>query len=69
MLRLTPAAGEVTPRIVEDVLCLVGIVVLADTAKDWTQDQRNQVYDYAIRLHLRASDNSRVRLAPKPEFL
>jgi hypothetical protein len=69
VILLKPRSGNVTSWVVEDALSLVGIVVSADTAKDWTQAQRDRAYDYAIRLHLRASDNNRVRLAPKPEFL
>jgi hypothetical protein len=69
MKLLKPASGEVTAVVVEDALSLVGIILPTNLAKEWTQEQRDQAYDYAIRLHLRASDNFRVRLATKPAFL
>lgn len=65
---LTPNGGVATPEIVADTCALVGID-LDESVIDWTQAQRDRVYDYAIRLHLRASDNNDVKLAPKPRFL
>jgi len=65
---LQPTSGLATPSIVEDVFSLVGITPRSNP-KDWTQSQLSQAYDYAIRLHLRASDNRGVRLRPKPRFL
>ena len=65
---LTPNSGMATAEIVADACALVGID-LDESVSDWTQPQRDRVYDYAMRLHLRASDNPNVRLAPKPRFL
>lgn len=65
---LKPQSGTATTEIVADACALVGID-LDESATEWTQAQRDRVYDYAIRLHLRASDNHTVRRAPKPRFL
>jgi hypothetical protein len=65
---LTPESGPATASIVADVFSLVGITP-PKNFKDWTQSQLSIAYDYAIRLHLRASDNSGVRLSPRPKFL
>ncbi len=68
MKELKPIFGTCTPSIVEDVLTLVGIVPKSNP-RGWRQTQRDEAYDYAIRLHLWASGNRFVRLPPKPSFL
>lgn len=60
--------GKLTPSVCEDVLLLIGETPPSDP-KTWTESQLAIAYDYAIRIHLRASDNRGVRLHPRPRFL
>lgn len=52
---LRPRGGRVSASIVTDVLLLVG--ENKSDVKRWSQRDRERVYDWAIRTHLRASDN------------
>ena len=62
--------GEVcTAEIVEDICLLTDVDLGRINVSELSQSQKDQLYDYAIRLHLRASDNTGVRLRPKPKFL
>lgn len=60
--------GGLTPKIVSDVLGLVEVEVTPQAIALWTDMERLLAYDYAIRGHLRASDNL-VRLRPMPHFV
>lgn len=40
----------------------------AQTMDHWDQEMLDVTYDWAIRTHLRASDNVRVPVPPRPEF-
>jgi hypothetical protein len=64
---LKPQSGNVTQEIAEDALCLVGAKLRAPLA--WSEKRLNEAYDWAMRMHLKASDNARVRVPPMPHFL
>lgn len=50
--------GPLTVRAVLDTLLLIDEAVSdIDTIRRWRRKQRLQVYDWAIRTHLRSSDN------------
>lgn len=58
--------GQLTDQILADVLFLVGIPVSQDVIAEWAYGQRLDAYDWAIREHLFASDNT-VTLAVEPD--
>jgi len=67
-----PAGNDGVPdaEITIRALSLTEIGVLGDDlVSGWTQEQRDAAYDWAMRVHFRASDNSHVRVPPRPEFL
>lgn len=75
MVRLTlwEPKGKLTAEIVYDVLtlgCGIGDLPSREEAglqiRRWTPNERSIVYDWAIREHLRASDNLTVRRRPRP---
>jgi hypothetical protein len=66
---LEPVGGYSTP-VVLDTLCLVmENPPDQDVINRWTDEQRRDAYDWAMRIHLKAGDNAFVRLRPKPAFL
>jgi hypothetical protein len=68
-LTLLEPAGELTGELLRDVLGLVGVTIPAERADGLTPNERLLAYDWALREHLRASDNTSVRARPKPSFL
>ena len=65
---LISCSGEVPVGALTDVLLLVGVTVPLERIEPWTPLERALAYDWAIRVHLRASDNQ-VRERPKPSFV
>jgi hypothetical protein len=62
--------GVVSAEICFDALLLVGDADIDEsTIAAWTQEQRNVAYDWAMRTHLRASDNDDVFLPERPDFI
>jgi hypothetical protein len=55
-------------EIVEILLLCIGEEIPVKKRRSWKQKQRNEVAEWASKLHLRASDNL-VRVPPKPKFL
>lgn len=69
---LKPAGnhGLVDAEICFNSLLLVGDVGVAEElVAAWTQDQMDRAYDWAMRVHLHASDNDDVYVPPRPEFI
>lgn len=63
--------GVVSADICRDAMLLTGTVrahTLAEIAA-WTQDDRDRVYDWAIRVHLAAGDNDGVFIPEMPSIL
>lgn len=65
-----PERGVDDPVIIQSVLSLVmehppNIA----TIETWTKIERLLAYDWAMRHHYKASDNSWIRLRPKPSFV
>jgi hypothetical protein len=52
-----------------DILSLVDVHVSEEIVSTWTDVQCDLAETWACRLHLKASDNSYVRVPKKPEFL
>lgn len=61
-------AGYFTPATVAILLSLASIEVPEATIQAWTDQQRHDAGDWAIRTHARASDNLN-QVPPKPAFL
>jgi hypothetical protein len=62
--------GVVSPDICFDALLLVGDVDTQGIAPDsWTQAERDRAYDWAIRVHLHASDYDDVPVPPRPHYI
>ncbi|WP_158669936.1 hypothetical protein [Bradyrhizobium guangdongense] len=62
--------GVVSAEICFNSLLLVGDVNAAyEVVSTWTQDQLNRAYDWAVRVHLRASDNDDVFVPDTPDFI
>ncbi len=62
--------GVVDADICELALLLVGDVRIdLETVKTWSADQMAQAYDWAMRVHLSASDNDDVIVPARPEFI
>lgn len=67
---LQPTAHELTPELVQDVVSLVDETPPSrDELQQWTEIELLLVYDWAMREHMRASDNRNVRRRPKPWLL
>jgi hypothetical protein len=49
--------GELTAELLSDVLTLVSVTIPPERITRWTHLERVLAYDWAWRLHLRASDN------------
>lgn len=61
--------GELKPQLVFDLLCMVSADPDYGQVEQWTPIELLVAYDWAIREHLRASDNTTVRRRPKPWFI
>lgn len=62
--------GVVNAEICELALLLVGgISVTREMIDAWSSDQLDQAYDWAMRVHLSASDNDDVVVPDRPEFI
>jgi hypothetical protein len=61
--------GTLTWEMVFDLLCIVPADPSVEQMKEWTPIELLIAYDWAIREHLRASDNTSVRRRPKPWFI
>jgi hypothetical protein len=55
--------------VVRDLLLLVSVEVAAEIIRGWSDLQREIAGDWALRSHLRASDNNTVRVPEKPDFI
>src|SRR5690348_74282 len=60
---------ELTPGSLRNVLGLVSLEVADGIIAAWTPNEMRLAYDYAMREHLRASDNHSVRSRPLPWFI
>jgi len=65
---LLEPAGGLMPRTVIDAISLVSAPVRRQAVENWTEMELAVAYDWAMRLHLHASDN-RVRTRTKPSFV
>jgi len=62
--------GAVNAAICFNSLLLVGDVdVRWETVSTWSQDQMDRAYDWALRVHLHASDNPDVFVPDRPDFV
>lgn len=62
--------GVVNAEICFNSMLLVGDVAVTDEqVATWTQDQMDRAYDWAMRLHLHASDNPGVFVPERPDFI
>ena len=61
-------SGDLTPELVSSVLGLADARVDAGTINQWTELEKLLAYDWAIRVHLRASDQN-VWSRPCPSFV
>lgn len=62
--------GIVSSDICYDALLIVGGVQITEQCvRGWTQDQLDRAYNWAIRCHLKASDNEDVFVLPMPEYI
>lgn len=60
--------ADLSAEVVSDMLSLVGVAIDEMFVRPWTELERLLAYDWAIRVHLRASDNI-VRIRPRPSFI
>lgn len=68
---LTPAnfsADEYSRTLLRDALSLAGVTVHQENLESWTELEMAVAYDWAVRVHLHASDN-RVKVRDKPTFV
>lgn len=62
--------GVVSAGICASALMLTDAYPIDDCqCEAWTQEQRDVAYDWAMRVHLKASDNEDVVVPPRPDFL
>ena len=62
--------GVVSANICFNALLLVGDVDTQGIAPDsWTQEELDRAYDWAMRVHLHASDNDDVLVPPRPHYV
>lgn len=62
--------GVVSPEICHCALLLVGDTDAPKLlVESWPQEWRDRAYDWAMRLHLQASDNDDVYVPPRPHFV
>lgn len=70
LLKPTGNDGIVNAEICFASLLLVGGVdVTEEQVASWTQDQMDRAYDWAMRVHLHASDNDDVLVPARPDFI
>lgn len=61
--------------VVDNDICYNALLLVGDTdpnlsqISQWSQDQRDRAYDWAMRVHLQASDNDDVFVPPRPDFV
>lgn len=61
--------------LVDAEICFNSLLLVCDTdvtedlVATWTQEQMDRAYDWAMRLHLHASDNSGVFVPERPDFI
>jgi hypothetical protein len=60
---------ELTRQVVADILDLVCASVPRPQVNQWTRLEMLAAYDWAMREHLHASDNTAVRRREKPSFI
>lgn len=65
---LLKPANDLTASIVQDALLLAGCDIALKTILKWNMMQWSVAYDWAMRVHLRASDNI-IRVPNRPKFL
>lgn len=65
---LCPSFKEMTPLVVRSFLRLVGSDVPTAEIEKWSPLERALAYDWAYRVHLKASDNI-IKLREKPTFV
>jgi len=65
---LTCLKDMASPRVLSDILGLVGYDVDPITVEGWSREKRVQLEVYACNVHARASDNI-IRKHPKPAWL
>lgn len=58
-----------TTGMLRDMLGLVSLDVPEAIIARWTENERRLAYDYAVRVHLHASDNNSVRVRVIPWFI
>jgi len=70
LLKPTGNDGVVNAEICFNSLLLMGDVnVTQEQVATWSQDQMDRAYDWAMRVHLHASDNPGVFVPDRPDFL
>lgn len=70
LLKPNGNGGVVDAEICELALLLVGDVSMTRQAIDtWSADQLAHAYDWAMRVHLQASDNDDVFVPARPDFI
>lgn len=57
------------PNVVRDLLLLVSVEVTPALVEGWSEEQRKAAGNWALRVHLKASDNNTVRVPEKPSFV
>lgn len=60
---------EVRAEAVQDLLALVSVIAPIATVESWTDAQILETENWAMAVHLRASDNDDVEVPPEPEFV
>jgi hypothetical protein len=60
--------------VVNAEICYLGLLLTSEAVTpemvaQWTQEQLDVAYDWAMRVHLNASDNDDVPVPPRPAFL
>jgi hypothetical protein len=68
-LTLLEPEGGITIQATEDALGLVGITIPPERIGRYTHGELLLAYDWAMRQHLRASDNTSLHIRSKPSFL
>lgn len=63
------AADPAEPRVLSDLLALVGYDATPSTIEQWSLERRVEAEVYAVNVHLRASDNQPMRRHPKPAWM
>ncbi len=70
LLKPRGKAGIVSPDICFGALLLVGDTKETESEiAAWSQQQRDVAYDWAIRVHLNASDNDDVLVPERPSWV